>query len=126
MTLFLSALGKVILDLGQDYVHHKIQDRKSYRTAHQKRLNEAAKLHADWQALMAQASHHSWKDEAWTICFIIILVMCFIPSLQDEVGRGFAILSQTPDWFQWALLASIGASFGLRGFSAFAQKAKKI
>ena len=126
MTLFLSALGKVILDLGQDYVHHKIQDRKSYRTAHQKRLNEAAKSHADWQALMAQASHHSWKDEAWTICFIIILFMCFIPSLQDEVGRGFAILDQTPDWFQWALLASIGASFGLRGFSAFAQKAKKI
>ena len=81
---------------------------------------------ADKKGDSAQASHHSWKDKAWTICFIIILVMCFIPSLQDEVGRGFAILSQTPDWFQWALLASIGASFGLRGFSAFAQKAKKI
>jgi len=28
-------------------------------------------------------------------------------------------LSRTPDWFQWAVYASIGASFGLRGLKGF-------
>ena len=67
---------------------------------------------------------HSWKDEAWTICFIIILGMCFVPALQIYVAEGFAILEETPHWFQWACLASIGASFGLRGFDKFQQKSQ--
>ena len=50
-----------------------------------------------------------------TILFIIIIAMCFIPPLQPYVDRGFEVLSTTPDWFQWAMYASIAASFGLRG-----------
>ena len=68
-------------------------------------------------------ARHSWKDEAWTICFIGIFFMCFVPSLQHHVATGFAILQTTPDWFQWAVLASIGASFGLRGFDKWQGKA---
>ena len=30
-----------------------------------------------------------------------------------------AALSATPDWFQWAVYASIGASFGLRSLKGF-------
>ena len=48
-----------------------------------------------------------------------ILAMCFIPSLQPYLAEGFAILDTTPEWFRWAMLASIGASFGLRGFDRF-------
>lgn len=47
--------------------------------------------------------------------------MCFIPATQGFVREGFALLAETPDWFRWALLASIGASFGLRGFTKFSQ-----
>ena len=71
------------------------------------------------QALMADAARHSWKDEAWTIWFIVIFFMCFMPQLQHHVAKGFVILQTTPDWFQWAVLASIGASFGLRGFDGW-------
>jgi len=51
-------------------------------------------------ALLADAARHSWKDEAWTICFIVIFFMCFMPQLQHHVAKGFAILQTTPDWFQ--------------------------
>ena len=125
MSLFFSAIGKLILDLGTDYARHKIADRKSYHKARHKRLAEAAKSQSDWQAFMAEASLHSWKDEAWTLCFIIIFFMCFIPPLQVPVKEGFALLSQTPDWFQWACLASIGASFGLRGVTHFLKKGRQ-
>ena len=78
-------------------------------------MKVAATHEAGWEKIMAQASGDSWKDEAWTILFIIIIAMCFLPPLQPYVERGFAALETTPDWFQWAMYASIAASFGLRG-----------
>ena len=78
-------------------------------------MKVAATHEAGWEKIMAEASKDSWKDEAWTILFIAIIAMCFIPPLQPYVDRGFEVLSTTPDWFQWAMYASIAASFGLRG-----------
>jgi hypothetical protein len=78
-------------------------------------MKVAATHEAGWEKIMAEASKDSWKDEAWTILFIAIIAMCFIPPLQQYVNRGFEVLSTTPDWFQWAMYASIAASFGLRG-----------
>ncbi|MDA7891201.1 hypothetical protein N9B14_01420 [Akkermansiaceae bacterium] len=75
----------------------------------------AATHEAGWEKIMAQASDNSWKDEAWTILFIVIIAMCFIPFTQPYVERGFEALSNTPAWFQYAVYASIAASFGLRG-----------
>ena len=78
-------------------------------------MKVAATHEAGWEKIMAEASKDSWKDEAWTILFIAIIAMCFIPPLQPYVERGFDALSRTPSWFQWAMYASIAASFGLRG-----------
>lgn len=78
-------------------------------------MKVAATHEAGWEKIMAQASDNSWKDEAWTILFIIIIAMCFIPPLQPYVREGFAALDSTPPWFQYAVYASIAASFGLRG-----------
>jgi len=78
-------------------------------------MKVAATHEAGWEKIMAQASGVCWKDEAWTILFIVIIAMRFIPPLQPYVERGFAALETTPDWFQWAMYASIAASFGLRG-----------
>ena len=80
-------------------------------------MKVAATHEAGWEKVMAEASKDSWKDEAWTILFIAIIAMCFIPPLQPFVERGFDALDKTPDWFQWAMYASIAASFGLRGLS---------
>jgi len=77
-------------------------------------MKVAATHEAGWEKIMAQSSDNSWKDEAWTILFIIIIAMCFIPFTQPFVERGFAALDATPSWFQYAVYASIAASFGLR------------
>jgi len=82
-------------------------------------MKVAATHEAGWEKIMAQGSQDSWKDEAWTILFIIIIAMCFIPFTQPYVEAGFAALSNTPEWFQWAMYASIGASFGIRGLKGF-------
>ena len=80
---------------------------------------ELMKHDAGWEKVMAQASGESYKDEAWTLLFILIIGACFIEPLQPHVAQGFEVLETTPDWFQWAMYASIGASFGIRGIKGF-------
>jgi hypothetical protein len=68
----------------------------------------------DWEQAAIEASKDSWKDELWTIVFVIILVANFIPAMQDTMAQGFANLETTPLWVQWGMYASIAASFGIR------------
>ena len=68
----------------------------------------------DWEQSAIEASKESWKDELWTIVFVLILCANFIPSLQDTMAVGFANLETTPLWVQWGMYASIAASFGIR------------
>jgi len=73
----------------------------------------------DWEQSAIEASKDSWKDELWTIVFVVILVANFIPSFQDTMRQGFANLETTPLWVQWGMYASIAASFGIRTMKGF-------
>ena len=68
----------------------------------------------DWEQSAIEASKDRWKDELWTIVFVLILAANFVPSFQDTMARGFANLETTPLWVQWGMYASIAASFGIR------------
>ena len=73
-----------------------------------------------WEQSAIEASKDSWKDEAWTILFIAVIVGCFVPGLQVHIEQGFYVLSNsTPEWFQYAVYMSIAASFGVRGLKRF-------
>ena len=78
-------------------------------------LNKKIKGELAYDLEAIKGSKDSWKDEAWTILFIIIIAMCFIPPLQPYTERGFDALSRTPQWFQFAMYGAIASSFGLRG-----------
>ena len=73
----------------------------------------------DWEQSAIEASNDSWKDELWTLVFVVILIANFIPSLQETMARGFANLETTPLWVQWGMYASIAASFGIRTMKGF-------
>jgi hypothetical protein len=68
----------------------------------------------DWELEAIRSAQNSWKDELWTIVFVLILAANFVPSLQDTMAQGFANLETTPMWVQWGMYASIAASFGIR------------
>ena len=53
----------------------------------------------DWEQSAIEASKDSWKDELWTLVFVVILIANFIPSLQETMARGFANLETTPSGF---------------------------
>tara|TARA_B100001013_G_C24620817_1_gene447153 strand:- start:1564 stop:1944 length:381 start_codon:yes stop_codon:yes gene_type:complete len=122
--LILSSIIGPIASLAGSWLENRVEQTKaSGKVAMAKAEAEAevmkvtATHEAGWEKIMAQASSDSWKDEAWTILFIIIIAMCFIPYTQPFVTEGFEALSRTPQWFQWAMYASIAASFGLRGLT---------
>jgi len=73
-----------------------------------------------WEEKAMSASADSFKDEAWTITFIGIILACFIPSLQPYIEDGFRFLREDcPDWLTYGILASIAASFGLKSITKF-------
>ena len=86
------------------------------KVAVQKKIVEGK---VEWETTMAKASDDSWKDDAWTICFIAIIIFSFIPYFQPHVAKGIEFLSTFPDWLQWSVMASIGASFGLKSIGKF-------
>ena len=59
-------------------------------------MKVAATHEAGWEKIMAQASDNSWKDEAWTILFIIIIAMCFIPFYTALCRAGVCSLRKHP------------------------------
>ena len=108
-----------VLQLAQIWLSTKAKERQSLSEARMQRLQDAAKSEDSWISFMAGESQNGWKDEAWTLCFIFVIIACFIPSAQTYIERGFFVLDNTPEWFRWAMLTSISASFGLRGFDKF-------
>jgi len=122
----IQALIGPIANLAGSWMESKVEQTKAKGAVAKARAEAEAQVmvtaathEAGWEKIMAQGSQDSWKDEAWTICFIAIVVACFLPWTQPYVAKGFAALDQTPDWFQWAMYASIGASFGIRGIKGF-------
>ena len=77
-----------------------------------------------WEVAAMEASKDSWKDELWTIVFVLILVANFCPwwGVQEFMAAGFENLHKCPEWVTYGMYASIAASFGLRSFSKLGRK----
>jgi len=90
-------------------------------------LLRGAESVADWERIQATNAGSSWKDEFWTLLIAIPVPLAFIPEMRPVVEDGFQALSTAPEWYLWALGASIGASFGIRtgAFSGLASGAQK-
>ena len=68
----------------------------------------------DWEQSAIEASKDSWKDELWTIVFVLILAANFVPSLQDTMARGFANFETTRLWVRRGMYESMADTFGIR------------
>jgi hypothetical protein len=91
---------------------------KAVTEAKIQRLATAQEADIAWEN--TALSNSGWKDEWFTVVLSIPLIMCFIPGLDGYVKAGFAALSaSTPEWYQWALLVAISASFGYKKLADF-------
>ena len=111
VTLIIGSLG----GLAKSYIDAKTAVKITEAEIKKKQLTGEI----DWEQSAIEASKDSWKDELWTVVFVLILAANFVPSLQDTMARGFTNLETTPLWVQWGMYASIAASFGIRTVKGF-------
>lgn len=71
----------------------------------------------DWDNIQAQNARSSWADEWFTILLSVPFIAAFFGPLQDDVARGFEVISTSvPDWYIAAFALAISAAFGYREF----------
>lgn len=97
----------------------KAQAKADLEVAKIEAKSKAARAGEKWEDKALGSAADSFKDEAWTICFIGIILASFYPPAQPYMKSGFEFLKTAPDFIQWGILASIGASFGIRSISQF-------
>ena len=86
----------------------------------QKILEDAATHDNKWELLMAKNMNNSWSDEIWTVAIVFIMFLCFVPFMQPYIQSGFQVLkNDTPEWFQYAVFASLAGSYGLKTLGKF-------
>ena len=77
MPPLLPLFGQMALQWGTHYLKTRHCEKRAVARARHKHLMIASESQQACQAAMASASGKSWKDEAWTLTFIVILAMCF-------------------------------------------------
>lgn len=77
-----------------------------------------------WEGSTINAASAGWLDEYWTVILSVPLIMSFIPGYAKYVAEGFENMTITPEWYQWAVLASISFAFGRKAlpFVGFKRK----
>lgn len=77
-------------------------------------------LEAQMDLSAVDGMRYSWKDEFLVLLLAAPYVGCFIPPIAPYIDQGFKILeSSTPEWYRWAFLGAIVASFGLRTWTGW-------
>lgn len=72
---------------------------------------QTAQTNADWEAVAAQNAATSWLDEWWTFVLSMPLICAFVPWVRPYIAEGFEALKIVPEWYVWAVLASISFAF---------------
>lgn len=106
-------IGSILTSLGGLAASY-IDGKTAVKKAEAETKMKIATGEISWEQAAIEASKDSWKDEAWTLCFIAIVLGSFVPGIQPYVEQGFINLQAAPSWFSWAMYASIAASFGIR------------
>ena len=81
-------IGQIIGSLGGLATSY-IDGKTAVKKAEAETKMKIATGEISWEQAAIEASRDSWKDEAWTLCFIAIVLGSFIPGLQPYMEQGF-------------------------------------
>ena len=93
-------IGQIIGSLGGLATSY-IDGKTAVKKAEAETKMKIATGEISWEQAAIEASRDSWKDEAWTLCFIAIVLGSFIPGLQPYMEQGFKNLEAAPSWYYY-------------------------
>lgn len=79
------------------------------------RLSKAQDAEIAWDNTAVSQMDRSWKDEYLTLLLSAPIILAFLGDWGCKAAAdGFAAISNVPEWYMVAFMASIAASFGVR------------
>jgi len=114
-----------------DVVKTKTETKKLMAEAEQTHIRKMAEGEIEYNIATQKNMAESWRDEWFTIILSIPLLIVFgaiffnQPEWITKLKEGFMALDELPDWYIWALMASIASSFGLKVSDLAIKKFKK-
>ena len=115
----IGGLGGKVVDAvsarGERKHEEKVKKLEIEAARHKTKLEMAMKgqqMDNSWE--LEQIRNSGWKDEFVLLILSIPLILSFIPGTVSYVEDGLRALSQTPDWYQWLILAVFAAIYGIR------------
>ena len=114
----LQALIGPIANLGSTFLKNRAEQaaaKQKLKVAKIEAQTKKVEQDGAWELEQARASQDSWKDELWTVFFVLLLSACFYPPAQPYIEDGFRFLREDlPEWLSWSIMANIAARFGLK------------
>lgn len=111
----ITEIGKSYFERKKVEAQGKVDIAKARTEGEIKRALTVTEGDAAYDVAVAEQMESSWKDEWFVILLSIPAVLCFTGHWGAATVRdGFAALAQTPEWYQYAFLGAIVASFGLK------------
>jgi len=83
-------IGQIIGSLGGLAASY-IDGKTAVKKAEAETKMKIATGEISWEQAAIEASNNSWKDEAWTVAFIAIVLGSFIPGIQPYMAQGLLI-----------------------------------
>lgn len=114
-----------------DVIKTKTETKKLMAEAEQTHIRKMAEGDIEYAIATQKNMQNSWRDEWFTVILSLPLLIVFgaiffgKPEWIDKLQEGFSTLSNLPDWYIWALMASIASSFGLKISDIAIKKFKK-
>jgi len=114
-----------------DVIKTKTETKKLLAQAEQEHIRKMAEGELEYAIQAQKSMGESWRDEWFTIILSIPLLIVFgaiffnQPDWVAKLKEGFITLDELPDWYIWALMASIASSFGLKVSDLAIKKFKK-
>ena len=114
-----------------DVIKTKTETKKLMAEAEQTHIRKMAEGEIDFAIASQKTMENSWRDEWFTVILSLPLLIVFgaifvgKPEWIDKLQEGFSTLNNLPEWYIWALMASIASSFGLKISDIAIKKFKK-
>ena len=109
----------------------KTETKKLMAEAEQTHIRTMAEGDIEYAIATQKNMQNSWRDEWFTVILSLPLLIVFgaiffgKPEWIDKLQEGFSTLNNLPEWYIWALMASIASSFGLKISDIAIKKFKK-
>ena len=114
-----------------DVIKTQTETKKLMAEAEQTHIRKMAEGEIDFAIASQKTMENSWRDEWFTVILSLPLLIVFgaiffgKPEWIDKLQEGFSTLNNLPEWYIWALMASIASSFGLKISDIAIKKFKK-